>query len=361
MAKKTILTNALMRPIAHFSHGLRVGDEIHLGATAGTNADRRLAGSLTGLTDARAQAEQMYRNMKRALELLGGRMADVVRLKSYITDWRDLDGCEGVYGEYFRHRPSRSTVATWGFPLPSAVIEAELTAVVGSNGPYRYTVAAGEEAATAFSRLVSQLAAVSMKPRDVVKLTATLVDVRDYPRFEEAFTQFFRKPYPARSLSIAPLSDPHTRVEVEAVSLPGGGEPVQGRQLAPGVATASAAMRTASHLFISAQCGLEETGRMATGVSAQARAAWRRIEAILGEAGMSREDVVRTNNWLTDWRSYDAFNQGYADFVNTPYPPRATVIGGLIEPLALVQIEPLAHRDGRNAMVLEVNTQERNP
>ena len=113
MPRNIIRTDALMTPIAHFSHGLRVGDEVHLGATAGTDAARRLAGSEPGLTDARAQAEQMYRNMKLALELLGGRMDDVVRLKSYITDWRDLSGCEAAYGKYFAaSRPSRSMVAT---------------------------------------------------------------------------------------------------------------------------------------------------------------------------------------------------------------------------------------------------------
>ena len=361
MARKIIRTDALMTPIAHFSHGLRVGDEIHLGATAGTDARRRLAGSQPGLTDARAQAEQMCLNMKLALELLGGRMEDVVRLKSYITDWRDLSGCEAAYRKYFpESRPSRSMVATWGFPLPFAVIEAELTAVLGSAGDFRYTVSAGEDGQTALSRLTSALAAAGTAARDVVKLTVTLTDMREYPKFEEAFTRVFRPPYPARTVSIAPLSSPRMRVELESIACPGGGEPVQGRGLALPTGAASPGMLAGKHLFVSAQWGLEREGRMAIGVEAQARAAWRRIEAILHEAGMSRQDVVRTNNWLTDWRSYDAFNAGYGDFVEAPYPPRATVIGGLVEPLALVQIEPLAHRDGRNATVLEVTTQERN-
>jgi hypothetical protein len=60
-----------------------------------------------------------------------------------------------------------------------------------------------------------------------------------------------------------------------------------------------------------------------------------------------------SNNWLVDWRSYKAFNTGYADFVQPPYPPRATVIGGILEPEALVQIEALAHRDAHFATVLE--------
>src|SRR3954469_19282929 len=119
MGKTVIHTDALMVPIAAFSHGLRVGDEIHLGATAGTDAKRRLVGT------PRAEADQMYRNMKLALGLLGGRLGDVARLKIFLPDWRDLDACEEAYGEHFRSsHPSRATVGSWGFPLPSALIEA---------------------------------------------------------------------------------------------------------------------------------------------------------------------------------------------------------------------------------------------
>lgn len=359
MTKRIVRTDALMVPIAQFSHALRVGGEIHVGATAGTDARRRLAGALPGLTDARAQAEQMYRNLRLALQLLGGDMADVVRLKSYVTDWRDLQGCEEAYGEHFAEpHPSRSTVASWGFPLPFAVVEAELTAVVGGAGALRYGVACGEDGPRAVSRLVAGLAATGLRARDVVKLTVTLADLHDHARFEQACAEAFEAPYPARTVSAAPLSQPGMRVEIEWVAFPGGGEPVEPRQLARREERASPGMLAGEQLFIGAQPGVDAQGRLAAGVQAQARAAWRRIEAILERAGMSRGDVVRTNNWLADWRSYQAFNQGYGEFVERPYPPRATIIGGMLEPFGEVQIEAQAHRDARNATVLEADTQE---
>ena len=342
VTRTVIRTDALMVPIAQFSHGLRVGDEIHLGATAGTDAKRRLAGTPP------AQADQMYRNMKLALELLGGSLEDVVRLKIYITDWRDLGACEEAYGKHFgSHQPSRTTVASWGFPLPFALIEAELTAVVGSPDVH-YAVAGGEDARQALSSLGREIEQAGMRLSDVVKLTVTLADLRDQPAFEAVFTGFFRPPYPARTVTVAPLSDPQKRFEIESVAVAGGGQPVEARGVVAGPGAASPAMLAGEHLYISAQPGVE-----AVGVEAQTRAAWRRIHALTESAGMGAADVVRTNNWLVDWRSYKAFNAGYADYVQPPYPPRATVIGGILEPGALVQIEALAHRDAHFATVLE--------
>jgi hypothetical protein len=45
----------------------------------------------------------------------------------------------------------------------------------------------------------------------------------------------------------------------------------------------------------------------------------------------------------------------YARFVSPPYPPRTTVSHGLMDAAARVQIEAVAHRDGRNARAIEVS------
>ena len=356
MNKKVIRTDALMVPIAHFSHGMRVGDEIHLGATAGTDENRRLCGAPPGLPDARAQADRMYRNMSLALELLGGGLHDVVRLKTYVTDWRDLAGCEEAYVQHFHApHPTRSIVASWGFPLPFAVVEAELTAYVGPRPNHHHGVAGGEDAAQALSALSAQLREPGFRMCDVVKITATLAGLRDYPAFEDAFRGAFRAPFPARTITVAPLSDPRRRIELEWVAVAGGGEPVEARGIAQHPGAASPAIVAGKHLYLSAQPGIGVDGRYADGVEQQTRAAWRRIHALIEAAGMEPPDVVRTNNWLTDWRSYEAFNSGYGQFVRSPYPPRATVIGGMLDAEALVQIEAVAHGEADSATVLEAS------
>ncbi len=97
MPKSVVTTDRLMKPIAHFSHGLRVGDVIHLGAAAGTGAQQRLAGRAPGVPDMTAQAERLFGNFEIALRLLGGALRDVVRFRAFVNDWRDLPKYDEVY------------------------------------------------------------------------------------------------------------------------------------------------------------------------------------------------------------------------------------------------------------------------
>ena len=75
---------------------------------------------------------------------------------------------------------------------------------------------------------------------------------------------------------------------------------------------------------------------------------------LLAAAGFNDQSVLRTNNVLTDWRFYADFNAGYGANVTEPYPPRATVLGGLARREAVVQIEAVAHRSGSDAVIVQV-------
>ena len=364
-----------MVPIAHFSHGARVGSTIHLGAAAGVDADRRLAGATVGIGDMAAQVDQLFANLHLALEALGGSWQDVVKVRTYIVDWRDLPAYDAVHLRHFGGlEPAVSTVGTWGFPLPQILIETELvaclegverfgTGVPGARGSVRagdlhYCTAApvdskGAVAAPAGARaqseqvlrtLSSMLEQAGLRLPDVVMLTVALADVRALPAFEEVFRLFFRPPYPARSVVAVPLARAGQLVELESIAAYGGGRPV-------GPATgalASPGMLAGDWCFVSARASGGEPD-----VERQTRRAWETIAATLAEAGMALDDVIRTNNILTDWRLYAGFNAGYGPFVTRPYPPRATVHAALADPGACVQIEAIAHRQGGNATVLE--------
>lgn len=365
-----------MVPIAHFAHGARVGSTIHLGAAAGVDAARRLAGATVGVGDMAAQAEQLFANLRIALEALGGAWRDVVKVRTYIVDWRDLPAYNEAHARTLgANQPAVSKVGTWGFPLPQILLETELVAALdgvtrldaagpGSSGSVRagalhYCTAAAidengalaapgdarAQAEETLRNLAATLERADLRAQDVVMLTVALADIRALPAFEAAFRQFFRPPYPARSVVGVPLARAGQLVELESVAAYGGGQAV-GR-IAAG-ALQSPGMLAGDWLFVSAQTHGDEPD-----AERQTRAAWESIAAIVDDAGLSLDDVVRTNNVLTDWRLYAGFNAGYGPFVAPPYPPRATVHATLADPGARVQVEAIAHRQGREATVLE--------
>ena len=142
-------------------------------------------------------------------------------------------------------------------------------------------------------------------------------------------------------------------VVLEAVAVAGGGIAVAGDVASPGFALGPAAVLAGDELYIGGQYGVDRSGRLAHGIKAQTLAAWDRIRFLLEAAGMTAGHILRTNNVLTDWRSYQGFNAGYGANVQEPYPPRATVLGSLAMPGALVQIEAVAHRAGDAATIVQ--------
>ncbi len=152
----------------------------------------------------------------------------------------------------------------------------------------------------------------------------------------------------------APLGLPELLVEVESIAVKGGGKPVRGLGWPARMGAASSAMLAGEHLYIGGQPGIAPDGSIPADTEQQTRQAWARVKAVLEEAGMSLAEIVRTNNILSDWRLFPVYNAGYGPHVSDPYPPRATVQAGLIDPRCTVQVEAIGHRQGRNATVIKV-------
>jgi hypothetical protein len=58
-----------------------------------------------------------------------------------------------------------------------------------------------------------------------------------------------------------------------------------------------------------------------------------RVRRLIESAEFHVDGLLRTNNVVTDWRSYSGFNAGYGANVSDPYPPRTTVLGQLLDPV----------------------------
>lgn len=82
----------------------------------------------------------------------------------------------------------------------------------------------------------------------------------------------------------------------------------------------SQAMVTGNLLFISGQGGIDPaTGKLVEGIEAQTKQAIANIKAILTEAGIGFENVVKTTCFLHEMSDFAAFNAIYGEaFISKP-------------------------------------------
>ena len=99
-------------------------------------------------------------------------------------------------------------------------------------------------------------------------------------------------------------------------------------------------------LFLSGQTPVDpSTSQLVEGdVEVQTHRVFDNLKAVLEDAGLTMDDVVKCNVYLTDMANFAAMNKAYATRFDTPYPARTTVaVAGL--PLgAQVEIELVARR-----------------
>ena len=104
--------------------------------------------------------------------------------------------------------------------------------------------------------------------------------------------------------------------------------------------------KVGDRVYTSGQLGIDmETGRLAEGVEAQARASMRNVGEILKAAGASYGDVVKTTIFVKDLADFKTVNTVYAEFFDGVYPARSCVqvaalpMGGLVEIEAVAMVE----------------------
>ena len=102
-------------------------------------------------------------------------------------------------------------------------------------------------------------------------------------------------------------------------------------------------------VFCSGQLGLDPaTGQLVEGgVVAQAERALGNLRAVLGAAGCTFADVVKTTVYLADINDFQAVNQIYASFMADPAPARSTFAVGELPKGGLVEIEAIAVKPAR--------------
>lgn len=89
-------------------------------------------GAVVGKDDFTAQAEQVYRNLERALQSVGGTMADLVKTTTFITDIKNLASLREVRSRRLSKTqpPANTLLQVSSLARPELLIEIEGIAVL---------------------------------------------------------------------------------------------------------------------------------------------------------------------------------------------------------------------------------------
>lgn len=106
----------------------------------------------------------------------------------------------------------------------------------------------------------------------------------------------------------------------------------------------SQAVESNGMIFVSGQLPLDPaTGAFPDGIEAQTRQSLTNAKAILEEAGLTMDNVLKTTVFLSDLNNFGAMNEEYERFFSEGnYPARSAVQVARIPKDALVEIELIA-------------------
>jgi len=374
-----------LEKIAHYSRALRVGDTV---LQAGTTALDR-AGEVRGKGDVAAQVDAIMKIAAWSMGKAGGRLADVVRNRMYVTDMAVGDAAARAAARYFRDaRPAATLVQVTGLNRPEMLIEIELDAVDGAGASatrvssgrpteheYSYCRAlrmgdrvfisgtttlnaSGQVEApgdmyrqtrTVMDTIFRALAEAGGVPGDLVYTKSYLTDLGQADGYTRALVEALGDVRPVSTLLAIPaLLRPEMLVEIEAEAIIGAARSRRDiytehmREKPRGYARAVAAGDT---IHVSGCTSMSSKGEVqAPGDwGAQVDLAMDVIRGALGQAGASLDDVVRRRTFTVDGAKQNrAHGEGPTPFAKSHPASLGCRIAGLARPGLVVEIEVTA-------------------
>jgi len=96
-------------------------------------------------------------------------------------------------------------------------------------------------------------------------------------------------------------------------------------------------------LYISGQVGQRPDGSSATGIEEQSEVVWQNISAILAEAGMGIENLVKINSYLVKPEEFAKYAAVRGKYLNGHRPASTSaMVLALANPAWLVEVEAVA-------------------
>jgi len=269
MAKQVIQTGKLYTEFGPYSHGVRVGDLIFLHGAVGFDASGTLPGSIPGRADMQAQSHQTIDNMATALELLGGGLEDVVKVRAFLPNhcrpsYGDRPSFDQTFDAIYRQRfqppyPARAALQHSLF-LEDLLVEIEAMAIVNqpkqlitsdrlpplqrpyaqggirvgnwlflrgftSQNEHNELVGRGDMRAQTeqiFANMAIVLNEVGGSLADLVQTQVTLTDYHSYAEYNEVYNRHVREPFPTRTTFQGGLGREGLLIEIESIAALGG-------------------------------------------------------------------------------------------------------------------------------------------
>lgn len=121
----------LSEPVSHYTDAVVSGGLAFLSGFLATDQTGRIVGG----DDVVRQADQVHANLAKALEAVGSKFADVLKVTVFVKDINDREAINTVRRRYFGEaRPASTLVEISELVDPTALLEIEAVAVVRSRG-----------------------------------------------------------------------------------------------------------------------------------------------------------------------------------------------------------------------------------
>jgi 2-iminobutanoate/2-iminopropanoate deaminase len=121
---RKIFTKNAPEAIGPYSQAIKIGNMIFTSGQIALTPEGEFLDA-----DVKTQTKQVCENLKAVLEAAGAKIENVVKTTIFLDDINNFNDVNEVYGEYFAHKPARSTVAVKELPK-GAKVEIECVAVI---------------------------------------------------------------------------------------------------------------------------------------------------------------------------------------------------------------------------------------
>lgn len=318
LTKETVQSDRAPTPLANYTHAARAGQFLFLAGQiasdyqTGVPPEARRDPEFPAYgSDIERQTRYVLNNLKAVLEAGGCTFDDVVKAQVFMQDWRDFDGLDQVWREFFGPNPPPRTTVQMGTPallVPGTLVEIDLIALPPNSGVkkevvdvpglptplanYTPVVRAGQfvfaagQLASDFKTGVAEAArvpaafpyygsdierqtrfildnlkrtfvAAGSSLDNVVKAQVFITSLALFDQFDQVWKEYFPSPPPRTTVQCGALLIPDCLVEIDLVGIvPGNGvqrEVIAAEGLPAPLANYSQAIKAGPYVFLAGQ------------------------------------------------------------------------------------------------------------